>query len=60
MLVGCGNFQSISVCSLMFKLNFTSFVIVAPATIATVEDILERGTPCPKMCNLPVKNVTLC
>lgn len=35
--VTCGNFQSISVCSLMFKLNFTSFVIVTPAALVMVK-----------------------
>jgi len=39
MLVTCGNFQSISVRSLMFKLNFTSFVIVTPAALVMVKGI---------------------
>lgn len=37
MLVTCGNFQSISVCSLMFKLSFTSFVEVTPAALVMVK-----------------------
>lgn len=55
MLVTCGNFQSISVCSLMFKLNFTSFVIVTPAALVMVKCMWVHRTHFSKIYNSTVK-----
>lgn len=55
MLVTCGNFQSISVCSLMFKLNFTSFVIVTPAALVMVKCVWVHRNHFSKIYNSTVK-----
>lgn len=55
MLVTCGNFQSISVCSLMFKLSFTSFVEVTPAALVMVKCVWVHRTHFSKIYNSTVK-----
>lgn len=55
MLVTYGNFQSISVCSLMFKLNFTSFVIVTPAALVIVKCMSVHRTHFSEIYNFTVK-----
>lgn len=58
-LLTCGNFQSISACSLMFKLNFTSFVIVTPAALVMVKCMWVHRTHFSKIYNSAVK-ILLC
>lgn len=55
MLVTYGNFQSISLCSLMFKLNFTPFVIVTPAAPVIVKCMSVHRTHFSEIHNFTVK-----